>query len=259
MAAREHAHERPGQADVPGRHRRRVRRHGPVAVAEHRRRLHRRDHAGPDRLRPHAALVHARPPGGGAEGLRFAGRTAIVTGGGSGIGRVIAQRFAAEGAAVVVADWGAEKAEAVAGEIEAAGGRALATHTDVSRGADVAAMHEAAVAAFGAVHVLVNNAAIADADGVLETDESEWDHELAVVLKSAFLCSRAVLPAMLERGSGVIVNIATVNAYSFLANEAYSAAKAGLVNLTQSIAVRYGHRGVRCVAIAPGTIRTPVW
>jgi meso-butanediol dehydrogenase / (S,S)-butanediol dehydrogenase / diacetyl reductase len=190
---------------------------------------------------------------------RFASRTAIVTGGGSGIGRVIAQRFAAEGAAVVVADWGAETAPAVAAEIEAAGGRALATHTDVSRGADVAAMHEAAVSAFGSVDVLVNNAAIADADGVLETDEAEWDRELAVVLKSAFLCSKAVLPGMLERGRGVIVNIATVNAYSFLANEAYSAAKAGLVNLTQSIAVRYGHAGVRCVAIAPGTIRTPVW
>src|SRR5205823_9477736 len=152
------AHERPGQAHVPGRDLERVRRYGPVAVAEHRRRLHRRDHARLGRLRLHPAVVHARAAGGSPEGLRLAGRTAIVTGGGSGIGRVIAQRFAAEGAAVAVADWGAEKARAVAGEIEAAGGRALATHTDVSRGEDVAAMHAAAVSAFGPVDVLVNNA-----------------------------------------------------------------------------------------------------
>jgi meso-butanediol dehydrogenase/(S,S)-butanediol dehydrogenase/diacetyl reductase len=191
--------------------------------------------------------------------LRFVDRTAIVTGGGSGIGRVIAQRFAAEGAAVVVADWAAETARAVAGEIEAAGGRALASHTDVSRAADVAAMHAATEAVFGPVEVLVNNAAIEGGDDVLEIDEAMWDRDLAVVLKSAFLCSKAVLPGMIGRGRGVIVNIASVNALAYYANESYSAAKAGMVSLTQSIAVRYGHRGVRCVAIAPGTIRTPIW
>jgi meso-butanediol dehydrogenase / (S,S)-butanediol dehydrogenase / diacetyl reductase len=191
--------------------------------------------------------------------LRFAGRTAIVTGGGSGIGRVIAQRFAAEGAAVVVADWVAEKAQAVAGEIEGAGGRALASHADVSREDDVAAMHGDAVSAFGQVDVLVNNAAIEGGDDVLQIEDATWDRDLAVVLKSAFVCSKAVLPEMIERGRGVIVNIASVNALAYYANESYSAAKAGMVSLTQAIAVRYGHRGVRCVAIAPGTIRTPIW
>ena len=191
--------------------------------------------------------------------MRFAGRTVIVTGGGSGIGRVIARRFAAEGAAVVIADWDAESANAVAGEIEASGGRALASHTDVSRPADVDAMRAATEAQFGPADILVNNAAIEGGDDVLRIDAETWDRDLAIVLKSAFLCSQAVLPAMIERGAGVIVNIASVNGLAYYANESYSAAKAGMINLTQSIAVRYGEHGIRCVAIAPGTIRTPIW
>lgn len=191
--------------------------------------------------------------------MRFRDRTVIVTGGGSGIGRVMAQRFAAEDAAVVVADVVAERAQAVVREIEDAGGRALATHTDVSAGSEVAEMVAAATEAYGRLDVLVNNAAIEGGDDVLVIDEATWDRDLAVVLKSAFLCSKAVLPGMLERRSGVIVNIASVNALAYFANESYSAAKAGMISLTRSIAVRYGDRGIRANAIAPGTIRTPIW
>src|SRR5260370_5539394 len=90
-------------------------------------------------------------------------------------------------------------------------------------------------------------------------DEVTWDRDVAVVLKSVFLCCKAVLPSMIDRGSGAIVNIASVNALTALGNEAYSAAKAGMINLTQGIAVRYGANGIRCNAIAPGTIRTPIW
>jgi NAD(P)-dependent dehydrogenase (short-subunit alcohol dehydrogenase family) len=120
-------------------------------------------------------------------------------------------------------------------------------------------MVRTAVSRLGPVDVLVNNAAIADGDDVLEIDEATWDRDVAVVLKGVFLCSKAVLPSMIERRHGVILNIASVNGLSALGNEAYSAAKAGVINLTQGVAVRYGRHGIRCNAIAPGTIRTPIW
>ena len=191
--------------------------------------------------------------------MRFADQAVIVTGGGSGIGRVMAKSFASEGASVVVADVAGEKGEQVAAEIEAAGGTAIATRTDVSVTADVTAMVAAAEDAFGRVDVLVNNAAIAGGDDILQIDDETWDRDLAVVLKSAFLTSRAVLRGMVERRGGVVINIASVNALGFFANESYSAAKAGLINLTQGIAVRYGRYGIRANAVAPGTIRTPIW
>src|SRR2546428_627740 len=105
---------------------------------------------------------------------------------------------------------------------------------------DFAAMVGEVTSRLGPVDVLVNNAAIADGDDVLEIEEPTWDRDVSVVLKSVFLCSKAVLPSMIERRAGVIVNIASVNGLSALGNEAYSAAKAGMINLTQGIAVRYG-------------------
>jgi len=186
---------------------------------------------------------------------RFAGRVVVVTGSGSGIGRVMAKRFGAEGARVAVVDWHEDRAEAAAREIPGA----LAVTADVSSGREVEAMLERVRAGLGPVDVLVNNAAIADGDDLLIMDEAIWEKDVDVVLKSVFLCSKAVLPEMIARKRGVIVNITSVNALSALGNEAYSAAKAGVINLTQGIAVRYGAFGVRCNAIAPGTIRTPIW
>jgi meso-butanediol dehydrogenase/(S,S)-butanediol dehydrogenase/diacetyl reductase len=191
--------------------------------------------------------------------VRFRDRTVIVTGGGSGIGRVMAERFAAEGAAVVVADVAGERARDVAAEIEAVGGTAFATQTDVSVASEVDDMVAAAEEASGRVDVLVNNAAIEGGDDILRIENEMWDRDLAVVLKSAFLCSKAVLPGMIERRRGAIVNIASVNALAFFANESYSAAKAGMISLTLSTAVRYGRHGIRANAVAPGTIRTPIW
>jgi meso-butanediol dehydrogenase / (S,S)-butanediol dehydrogenase / diacetyl reductase len=186
--------------------------------------------------------------------MRLTDKTAIVTGGGSGIGQAIATRFAAEGATVVVADVVAERAESVAAALEGA----LAVHADITSADDVERLVRE-VEAPGSVDILVNNAGFGDADGVLETDEEAWDFEVDVNLKGVFLCSKAVLPGMIEREGGVIVNIASVNGMAFFANEAYSAAKAGMINLTRSMAVRYGHHGIRVNAIAPGTIRTPLW
>jgi meso-butanediol dehydrogenase/(S,S)-butanediol dehydrogenase/diacetyl reductase len=181
---------------------------------------------------------------------RLQGKSALVTGGGSGIGRAICRRFASEGASVVVADVAGDRAEEVAAAV---GGRAV--QADVTVASDVRRMVEAA----GRVDVLVNNVGGGMANVLLEIEEDEWDHDVALNLKSAFLCSKAVLPGMIERGGGVIVNISSVNGIAYFANEPYSAAKAGLINLTRSTAARYGPQGVRAVAIAPGTIRTPIW
>jgi NAD(P)-dependent dehydrogenase (short-subunit alcohol dehydrogenase family) len=181
---------------------------------------------------------------------RLAGKRAVVTGGGSGIGRATCRRFAAEGATVVVADLIGERAEEVAAEI---GGTAV--QADVTVAADVVRLVDAA----GRIDVLVNNAGGGMADDLLEIGEEEWDTDVELNLKSAFLCSKAVLPGMIEQGSGVIVNITSVNGMAFFANEPYSAAKAGLISLTRSMAVRYGKHGIRAVAIAPGTIRSPLW
>jgi meso-butanediol dehydrogenase / (S,S)-butanediol dehydrogenase / diacetyl reductase len=191
--------------------------------------------------------------------MRFEDKVTVVTGGGSGLGRVLAHQFAAEGAAVVVADIARGRAVTVAEEIFDAGGYSLAQTTDVADASEVGAMVEATREAFGPVDVLINNAAKATDADFLSLGEMTWDSDVATTLKGAFLCSQAVLPDMVEQGSGVILNISSVNALAYYGNEAYSAAKAGILSLTRSLAVRYGPSGIRVNAIAPGTLRTPAW
>jgi NAD(P)-dependent dehydrogenase (short-subunit alcohol dehydrogenase family) len=191
--------------------------------------------------------------------MRIDGRVAIITGAGSGIGRAMAIRFAAAGAAISVVDVDLDRARDTVTEIAGSGNRAMAFQADVSQGADVNQAVAAMVEEFGQVDILVNNAAVGGGDDPLATDEATWDRVVATVLKSVFLCSRAVLPQMVRRRQGVVLNISSVNGLTGLGEEAYSAAKAGVINFTQNLAVRYGAQGIRANVICPGTIRTPGW
>ncbi|WP_328370103.1 glucose 1-dehydrogenase [Streptomyces sp. NBC_00457] len=188
------------------------------------------------------------------------GRSVIVTGAGSGIGRATALAFAAEGARVVVADLNAEGAEAVVKEIEEAGGAAVAVVGDLSEQAVVDRVAETAVERFGGVDVLVNNAGIMDRMSALgEVSDAEWERVIRVNLTAPFLLTRAVLPHMLAAGRGAIVNTASeAGLRGSAAGAAYTASKHGIVGLTKSLAVMYRKQGIRANAIAPGGTRTAI-
>jgi NAD(P)-dependent dehydrogenase (short-subunit alcohol dehydrogenase family) len=190
---------------------------------------------------------------------RFAGAVALVTGGASGIGRAVAERLSREGAKVAILDKNGDGAEAVAAAIRGTGGSASAGAVDVTDPDAVAAAIGCAVAALGPATVLVNNAGGPTGQTFEDTGPKQWRTDLELNLSAAFYVSRAALPSMLAAGGGAIVNVATVNALLSIAEPAYSAAKAGLLQLTRQVAVDYGPRGIRANAVVPGSIRTPIW
>ena len=190
---------------------------------------------------------------------RLAGRVALVTGAGSGIGEAIARRFGREGATVVATDVDGSTAARTADQIRAAGGIALDLRLDVTSEADVRDRIASAVTSTGRLDVLVNNAGAGVAGDLLEMDLATWDRMLRLNLTATFLCVQAVLPGMLAQGGGSIINISSVNGLLAVGEEPYSAAKAGVINLTRNICIRHGRQGVRANVICPGTIRTPNW
>jgi meso-butanediol dehydrogenase/(S,S)-butanediol dehydrogenase/diacetyl reductase len=191
-------------------------------------------------------------------GRRFVGRVAVVTGAGHGIGRAVAERLAAEGARLVLADLD----EAAAGETAAslATAEAVGTHCDVHLTSSVNACIELAVGRFGQLDVLVNVAGGSIAMPAFEEMSDEaWNEMLDLNLTGAMRCIRAALPQLRRRPSAAIVSISSVNGLAGFGEEAYSSAKAGLGLLTRNLAIKLGPAGVRVNAVAPGTVRTRVW
>ena len=188
----------------------------------------------------------------GATGL--SGKSVIVTGAASGIGRATALRFAEERAKVVVADLNAEGAKGVVDAIEAAGGTAVAVTGDLSDGAVAEELVARAVGTFGGVDVLVNNAGVMDSmSAPADVTDAEWERVLRINLTAPFLLTRAVLPHMLAAGHGVIVNTASeASLRGSTAGTAYTVSKHGVLGLTRSLAVMYRDKGIRTNAIAPG-------
>lgn len=191
---------------------------------------------------------------------RLSGKVALITGSASGLGRVGAELFAAEGARVVVSDV-ADGAEAVAA-IRAAGGEASFVQADVTKADQVEAMIDHAVRTFGGLHVLYNNAgiALADDDGPTNTPDETFARTMEVNVTGVFQCCKFGIPAMLASGGGTIINVASFVAHMGAATPqlAYTASKGAVLAMTREIAVQYARQGIRANALCPGPVLTPL-
>ncbi|MBB3113290.1 NAD(P)-dependent dehydrogenase (short-subunit alcohol dehydrogenase family) [Paenibacillus phyllosphaerae] len=192
--------------------------------------------------------------------MKLSGKVAVVTGAASGMGKAIAELFAAEGASVVVADLRLEAAQAVVSGIEASGGKALALVANVAKEEDVQSLIDDTVKEFGTVDILVNNAGIMDnfVPAADLTDEL-WERVFAVNTTGPMRAIRKVLPIFLEKKGGVIVNVASAGGlFGSRAGAAYTAAKHAVVGLTKNVGFQYAKEGIRCNAIAPGGVATNI-
>jgi NAD(P)-dependent dehydrogenase (short-subunit alcohol dehydrogenase family) len=192
--------------------------------------------------------------------MRLPAKVAIVTGAASGIGLAVAKRFAAEGAAVMLADTSESAGVAAMEQIVAAGGRAKFVRLDVSRPDEVKQVVERTLAEFGDLHILFNGAGILTYGTVLETTLEAWQRIIAVNLTGAFLCSKAVLPHMVAKGRGAIVNVSsTTGSHDACAHAAaYVSSKGGVTLLTRSMAIDFAKHGIRVNAVCPGPTDTPM-
>lgn len=193
----------------------------------------------------------ASRPGGSLEG-----KVALITGAGRGIGRAVALRMARDGAAVVVNDLDADRAERTVEEIVSGGGRALSSVGDVSVKPEVEEMVRRAEEGLGPIQILVNNAGIEHRASLIEHDEPAWDRVVAVNLKGPFLCCQAVVPHMMEAKWGRVINISSMAYRGMGGQSAYDASKAGLLGLTKSLALDLARWAVTVNAVCPGWVET---
>ena len=191
---------------------------------------------------------------------RFEGRTALVTGAGRGIGRAIAEAFASEGANVVACDRDPASLERVGAALTSQAAQHLECLCDVSGARDVQETVAAAVAEFGAIDVLVNNAGVSHIAPFLDMDDEMWDRTIAVNLRGAYLLCKAVLPHMLAAGRGKIVNMSSQSGKTGNSQyAAYCASKFAIIGMTQSLALEFADRGININAVCPGVVFTPLW
>ncbi len=194
--------------------------------------------------------------------MRLQDKVALITGSAGGMGKAAAELFAREGASIIVNDVVADAGEETARGIRDAGGKAIFVKADVSKEEEVKHLVARSIEAFGRIDVLYNNAGIMPTDdaGVIDLTEATWDRIMDVNLKSTFFCTKHVVPHMIEQRRGSIVNIASFVALMgcTVPQDAYTASKGGMISLTKSFAVQYGPHGIRCNAICPGPIETPL-
>jgi 3-oxoacyl-[acyl-carrier protein] reductase len=200
--------------------------------------------------------VGPHPGTGGAR--RFSDQVALVTGAGSGIGAATARRLAAEGAAVACTDRDLDAATTTVRAIARDGGTAEAIGHDVTDPASWERAVDHCMRRFGGLSVLVNNAGFTRDRTVLKMSESEWDQVIAVHLRGPWLGCRQALPAMREQGAGAIVNVSSESRHGSFGQANYAAAKAGIVGLTRTVALEHARHGIRCNAVAPGMVDTPL-
>jgi len=198
--------------------------------------------------------------GGSEQEMRLLNKVALITGAGSGIGEAIAKLFSQEGAQIIASDIDAAALDRVVMEINQGGGTAIGIRADISKADEVNNLVDSGVKAFGKLDILVNNAGIMDNFvPVADLDEELWDKVLGVNLKGSFLTSKAALKLMLAQKKGVIINVSSVGGlFGVRGGAAYVVSKHGLIGLTKNIAAVYHDQGIRCVAIAPGGVRTNI-
>ncbi|MBU1357295.1 MAG: glucose 1-dehydrogenase [Gammaproteobacteria bacterium] len=191
--------------------------------------------------------------------MRLSGKVAIVTGGGSGMGRAICQEFVRQGAKVVVADINMESAQESVRLLEGNGADCMALEVDVTRKAQTMRMAQSAIDRFGRIDVLVNNAGARCLKGFLEHTEDDWHRMIDINLTGHFFCAQSVIPNMLDNGRGKIINLASIAAHTGRPDRvAYCAAKAGVMGLTRALAMDMRGKNICVTAISPGSIATPL-